>query len=56
MFPGMPDIRKIDIVWVVDGHGTGVNPTANPDTTVIYRGEEILLKEVKQNQKFGITH
>lgn len=43
-FPGMLIERGFDIVWVRDGHGTGIEATAFPDTTVLYKGEKIVIE------------
>jgi hypothetical protein len=32
-------------VFVSAGHGTGLEPTANPDKLVVYNGESISVRE-----------
>lgn len=40
-FPGMNPQRTFKIVWVSEGHGTGVAPTRPVDKTVQYSGQEV---------------
>ena len=40
-FPGMLTSRTFDVVFVSQGHGTGIAPTATPDQTVTYVGTEV---------------
>jgi alpha-D-xyloside xylohydrolase len=43
-FPGMLKNRSFEIVLVRKGHGTGVEPEADPDRTVRYRGEKTIVQ------------
>jgi alpha-D-xyloside xylohydrolase len=40
-FPGMLENRKFQIVFAGEGHGIGIDPTAQPDTIVDYQGKSI---------------
>ncbi|MGA7720233.1 MAG: TIM-barrel domain-containing protein [Ignavibacteriaceae bacterium] len=42
-FPGMLNKRTFKIVWVGTGHGSGLNPEENPDHTIDYKGNEVIL-------------
>lgn len=42
-FPGMLQSRTFRIVFVGDGHGIGVDPTAQPDQVVHYTGQAITI-------------
>jgi alpha-D-xyloside xylohydrolase len=42
-FPGMIERRTFNIVWVVDGHGIGVEPIAIVDKTLQYDGMELTI-------------
>jgi alpha-D-xyloside xylohydrolase len=42
-FPGMLDKRTFRIVWVRDGHGSGLDPEENPDRIIIYQGKQVVL-------------
>ena len=42
-YPGMPASREINEVFVSAGHGTGLEPTANPDKLVVCNGQSILV-------------
>ena len=44
-YPGMPEQLTFKIVWVGDGHGTGVNEEENPDVVVKYNGQKINIKK-----------
>jgi alpha-D-xyloside xylohydrolase len=38
-FPGMLENREFRVVFVGNGHGTGIDPTVQPDQTVRYSGQ-----------------
>jgi alpha-D-xyloside xylohydrolase len=40
-FPGMLAERTFHIVFVGEGHGAGIDPTATADKTVKYSGQQI---------------
>jgi len=40
-YPGMPSSMEMKVVLVSAGHGTGLEPTANPDKLVVYNGQSI---------------
>lgn len=40
-YPGMPASMEMKVVLVSVGHGTGLEPTANPDKLVVYNGQSI---------------
>jgi alpha-D-xyloside xylohydrolase len=40
-YPGMPASLEMKVVLVSAGHGTGLEPTANPDKLVVYNGQSI---------------
>jgi alpha-D-xyloside xylohydrolase len=42
-FPGMLSSRTFRIVFVSENHGIGVGPTDEPDKTVKYSGEKVLV-------------
>jgi alpha-D-xyloside xylohydrolase len=42
-FPGMPESRKFQVVFVAQGHGTGGTLTQSPDKTVTYSGKKIVV-------------
>jgi len=44
-YPGMPASMEMKVVLVSVGHGTGLEPTANPDKLVVYNGESISVRE-----------
>jgi alpha-D-xyloside xylohydrolase len=44
-FPGMLKNRTFRIVWVSEGHGTGVEPSKETDKQVQYSGEEIGIRK-----------
>jgi len=37
----MPASMEMKVVLVSAGHGTGLEPTANPDKVVVYNGQSI---------------
>jgi alpha-D-xyloside xylohydrolase len=43
-FPRMPNSRTFRIVFVADGHGVGIGPTAQADRVVEYRGDAVAVK------------
>jgi alpha-D-xyloside xylohydrolase len=43
-FPGMLKERTFDVVVVGESHGTGIEATARPNTTVHYTGEAVSVK------------
>jgi alpha-D-xyloside xylohydrolase len=43
MFPGLLEHRTFRIVFVSENHGVGVNPTDEPDKTVEYSGQKIVI-------------
>jgi alpha-D-xyloside xylohydrolase len=44
-FPGMLEKRTFRIVWVHDGHGTGLDPENNPDKIVLYDGSQMSVNQ-----------
>jgi len=46
-FPGMLQKREFRIVWVKEGHGTGVEIAAKCNEKVRYVGERVILKKTK---------
>lgn len=44
-FPGMLKEREFLIVWVKQGHGTGVEVTSEIDEVIKYRGEKVIVKK-----------
>ncbi len=44
-FPGMLSSRTFRVVFVGDGHGTGIDPTAEPDQTVQYNGAAVTVTQ-----------
>lgn len=44
-FPGMLTHRTFNVVFVGDGHGTGIDPTVHPDKTVEYDGNAISIAQ-----------
>ncbi len=40
-YPGMPAQRTFNIVFVGEGHGAGIDPTAHPDNVIEYQGKSI---------------
>jgi alpha-D-xyloside xylohydrolase len=40
-FPGMPNQRTFQIVFVKENHGTGIQPESSPDKVVQYSGKQI---------------
>jgi len=44
-FPGMLTHRTFNVVFVGDGHGTGIDPTTHPDKTVEYDGNSISIAQ-----------
>jgi alpha-D-xyloside xylohydrolase len=44
-FPGMLEKRTFRIVWVHDGHGTGLDPENNPDKIVLYDGSQMTVNQ-----------
>jgi alpha-D-xyloside xylohydrolase len=40
-YSGMPASMEMKVVLVSAGHGTGLEPTANPDKLVVYNGQSI---------------
>jgi len=44
-FPGMLESRTFSIVFVGDGHGVGIDETAQPDKVVHYNGAEITVSQ-----------
>ncbi len=44
-YDGMPEKRSFHVIFVGDGHGTGVDLTAHPDRVVDYEGKSIDVKE-----------
>ena len=43
-FPGMLTERHFQIVFVGEGHGTGISPEGKPDKVVTYSGKELVVK------------
>ena len=44
-FPGMLTNRTVNIVFVSEGHGTGMPETAEPDVSVSYTGQAITINQ-----------
>jgi len=42
-FPGMPEKRTFRVVWVSDGHGTGLDIESAPDRLIDYTGDKVVL-------------
>jgi alpha-D-xyloside xylohydrolase len=40
-YPGMPEKRRFNIVWVGQNHGVGIEPEPQPDLVVEYRGSRV---------------
>ena len=40
-YRGMPASLELKVVFVSGAHGTGLEPTANPDKLVVYNGQSI---------------
>ena len=43
-FPGMLEARTLRIVFVSEGHGTGIDATPQADKTVTYNGAQIIVR------------
>jgi len=46
-FPGMLQEREFRILWVKEGHGTGVEITAEIDKVIRYAGEKVVVKRTE---------
>ncbi len=46
-FPGMLREREFRIVWVKQGHGTGVEIASEIDKVIRYAGEKVIIKKLK---------
>jgi len=44
-FPGMLEKRTFHVVWVRDGHGSGLYPEAKPDKIISYDGKEVIVSQ-----------
>jgi alpha-D-xyloside xylohydrolase len=44
-FPGMLAARTFHVVFVGDGHGTAIDPTATPDKVVKYSGQRVTVTQ-----------
>jgi len=44
-YPGMPEQRRFNVVFVGDGHGAGGAVTANPDRSVAYTGAAVTVHD-----------
>jgi alpha-D-xyloside xylohydrolase len=42
-FPGMLKKRTFRVVWVGEGHGSGLAPEENPDKIICYEGKQVVL-------------
>jgi alpha-D-xyloside xylohydrolase len=40
-FPGMLEKRTFRVVWVRDGHGSGIDPEGKPDKVISYDGKQV---------------
>ena len=40
----MPASRTFRVVFVGEGHGVGLGPTAQPDRVVTYAGQSLMVK------------
>ena len=48
-FPGMLEDREFHVVWVREGHGTGVGQTRKADLTLRYRGKAITVRRPSES-------
>jgi alpha-D-xyloside xylohydrolase len=46
-FPGMLATRTFQIVFAGDGHGAGIDPTAQPDQIVQYEGKSVSIRQAR---------
>ncbi len=46
-FPGMLKERTFEIVWVAKDRPVGYNPNQEPDQTVHYQGDELVVKRIR---------
>jgi alpha-D-xyloside xylohydrolase len=44
-FPGMLKKRTFNIVWVREGHGSGLAPEGIPDQTISYDGKQLKVSQ-----------
>jgi alpha-D-xyloside xylohydrolase len=44
-FPGMLEKRTFHVVWVRDGHGSGVDPEGKPDKIISYDGKQMTVSQ-----------
>ena len=44
-FPGMLEKRTFYVVWVRDGHGSGLDPEEKPDKSISYDGKEVTVSQ-----------
>jgi alpha-D-xyloside xylohydrolase len=42
-FPGMLKKRTFRVVWVGEGHGSGLEPEENPDKIIRYEGKQVVI-------------
>jgi alpha-D-xyloside xylohydrolase len=52
-FPGMLKNRTFHVVFVAEGHGTGVAETVNADQTVKYDGKPVVVKSSLRRGRSG---
>lgn len=50
-FPEMLASRSFQIVFVGDGHGSGIDPTAQPDRVVQYTGQSLTVRQQQDNAR-----
>jgi alpha-D-xyloside xylohydrolase len=44
-FPGMLKKRTFHVVWVREGHGSGLDPEQKPDKSIFYDGKEVKVSQ-----------
>jgi alpha-D-xyloside xylohydrolase len=44
-FPGMLEKRMLHVVWVRDGHGSGLDPEGKPDKIISYDGKKVTVRQ-----------
>ena len=52
-FTGMDAKKVFNIVFVTDGHGTGIGATAQPDTQLVYTGQQVSILPTSSLRKVG---
>lgn len=54
-FTGMDAKKVFNIVFVKDGHGTGIGVTADPDERLVYTGQQVSLQPTSVVPRLGIA-